>query len=191
MEPLDPDYPYFRGADLRLVAGLSRDLANVWLHRGFLRPTKVDRRGRRNKPMFSMAVIFEAKLIRVLSERLDIGPSSSNTPAELIRKDTTCLTSMLANEKSWMWAAARSVERGKSLNLVASITRSDGRWRYVIHGEDETPDHLFGDLAPQARVIARLPITALFEDVYKSCRSIRAAQSDDGGDHGIKRRARS
>ncbi len=175
------DEPSFTAADLSSMVGVDRKLVNLWLERGVIVPSKLERLPSRNRPMFSVIGIFKARLIRVLSETLSINPASSmlagneaeraSRPGAAAASSVSRMAQTLADE-GWMWAVARSVDRGKPLTLFAAITRADDCWQFFMEFD-------VSKLAPRFRPdepYAIVPIGMLFAGVYRQCKEIHAGK---------------
>ena len=73
----------------------------------------------------------------------------------------------------WMWAMARSIERGKPFYIYAYATRSDQKWQFDMHIENpgaERPNELpcFGWKVPHIFV----PVGEIFIAVYNDCKKL-------------------
>lgn len=160
-KPLDLDAPFFTAGQLAGAAGLPRGTADVWVHRGL-----IGSRGRRTgkgRAPFSIAVVFEAKVFRILAEDVGIKPSESLAIAKQ-------LATVKAEDGYWMFSVARGIENAKPLDLVAALSRSDGRWRSVLHHSTQSASADFG--AEKAYI--ELPISKIFEGVYDTCKRMLA-----------------
>src|SRR4051812_16203877 len=96
---LDIDAPLFSVGELSQVSGIGRSAIDMYLHRGILAPTRRERTKRptlkskgssrfsnQGRPMFSVAVIFKARLIRELGNALGLGPSEASIAADHAEK---------------------------------------------------------------------------------------------------------
>jgi hypothetical protein len=169
------DKPEFTAAQLCAVAGIDRKLVNLWLERNLIAPTKVERLAARNRPMFSVIAIFKARLIRALSETLSINPASSmlaGIEAERASRPGAAAASSIARmaqtiaDEGWMWAVARSVDRGKPLALFAAINRVDDCWQFFMEFDVGKFAQRFQPDEPYAVV----PIGEIFATVYRDCK---------------------
>src|SRR4051794_39802676 len=125
-DTLDIKAALFTATEVARAAQLDRGHVDVWVHRGVIKPTRVERWTARGRALFSVVAIFEARVIRVLGECLGIGPADSTVAAASAR-------AILSDD--WMHAIARSVENDTPLkdNLLVSVSRSEKGWRYVLH----------------------------------------------------------
>ena len=74
---LDVDRADFSGSQLCAVAKIDRKLLNLWIERKVIKPADREELGQKTRPWFSVANIFQARLIKVLSESLLLGSPSS------------------------------------------------------------------------------------------------------------------
>jgi hypothetical protein len=178
METFSPNTifaPAFSSNELCKVAGIDRKLANLWMERGVIEPTRTERLAVRTRPHFSCVGIFKARLTRELSDLLDIGTSTSRIPglgAEVADNPSISNGDIrrvvhVAASPGWMHGSARAVERGKPLNFYAGFGRSDKCWEFRM---DTNVDKLvahFGDIS-----FVLMPIGSIFDGVYLSCKSL-------------------
>jgi hypothetical protein len=174
---LDIRAPLFSTSELGKVTGIDRKLVNLWLERELVRPTRLERMAVRNRPRFSVVDIFKARLNRTLSDRLLIGLSASTDAGEEAERAADPKAAsrymlpgaahVLADE-GWMWAVARSVERGKPLEVFAAIAWVDGCWDLWLELEAEKLASPFGPEVPYIVV----PVGAIFACVYGQCKAL-------------------
>ena len=105
---VDLDAPFFTVAELAHIAGLDRGQVDVWLRRGVIQPTRIERLNVRSRSLFSVGAIFEAKLIRVLGEHLAIGPSDSLLIAKEL--EAAILAKVTTDDGKWKWHVARHLQ---------------------------------------------------------------------------------
>jgi hypothetical protein len=74
------------------------------------------------------------------------------------------LTRVVADE-GWTWAVARSVERGKPLQLLGGISRENGCWDFHLALDAANLADRFGS----KRTYAVIPVGGMFADVYGTC----------------------
>ncbi len=196
---LDITLPLFTTSELCRAAGLAPHLAKVWLQRGLIEPGRTDQLAVRKRPLFSVAGIFRAALARQLGEQIEIGPfeagaaggapkTSSSAAIKQIAASTRDDAETLVDERKperpginqlarvitdegWMWAVARSVERGKPLPLFGGVSKDGGCWSFYVELDAQK---LHSHFAPDA-VYAVVPIGAIFARVYTQCKSIYTA----------------
>jgi hypothetical protein len=91
----DIDAALFTVAELAQVSGISRSAIDMYLHRGVLIPTRRARtlsptrkakvrgwKAAQGRPMFSVIIIFKARLIWELGNTLGLGPSESSLASD-------------------------------------------------------------------------------------------------------------
>ena len=161
------DEPYFSVAELASVAEIDRGLADQWIHRSLIRPTRVERAGSRNRPIFSVRGVFKARLICILNDRFNFAPGQSAPVAN--DSDSAELAELLAGE-DWMYAAARGIDRSKPMNFWVAVTRIQKCWRWQLIFPTESGIAPFGPAIPYIM----LPLPEMFSPVYLACRAIHA-----------------
>ena len=166
---IDLNAPLFSGADLKQATGLDDEVFKVWLKRGTLRPARREKLAVRSRPHFSIIDIFKAKLAAALGNSFPIGPSLWMEAAEEMKKPpkqavSPVLVHLLADE-GWMWAVARSVERGKPLALFAAVTSDRGCWEYHLGLQKPFSPEEFGAGVPYLVI----PVGEWFASVYRKC----------------------
>lgn len=157
-EPLNPLQPQFSVAEFSHLAGLDRALVDLRIHRGLIKPTKIDRLTVRQRASFSIAAVFEQKLVKILDDDLAIGVAEAG-------KAASAITSI--DDGKWMHHAARHAERGKPMDLYATAHRSKGCWQACLHVGLKNLRNDFGDEAAPILV----PVGTLFFDVYSKCKA--------------------
>ncbi len=191
---IDISSPGFSATELAVVAGANRKLIDPWLERDLLEPTHVRRTGGRKSPRFSVIAVFKARVIRELLETVWIGASpavdfgvkaeevsakkaeaASHLVAELATHDALADLSTVIADEGWMWAVARSVERGKLLPIMAAITRSTDCWDLFL----EFDVGKFADRIEADRPYVVIPIGAIFASVYSKCKAIVEARTPE------------
>jgi hypothetical protein len=184
----DIDAALFTVSELAQVSGISRSAIDMYLHRGVLIPTRRARtlsptrktkvRGwktAQGRPMFSVIIIFKARLIWELGNTLGLGPSESSLASdEAVRTEIPARELEAGNDaeipagRNWMWACARSVETKQPINIYACAARSAGRWQFDIHLGEKGAIPCFGLQVPHVYV----PISEIFFSVYNECKKI-------------------
>lgn len=179
MDRIDINAPQFTGSDLAHVAGLDSGLLKLWVRRGLLQPTRIERLAIRQRPHFSVVAIFKAKLMRLVGETLSIGPAlvrlaadqaedeANKKQGKLSASAAAKLSRVLADE-GWMWAVARSVETGKALPVFAAVTLTGDCWNFILYVGEEKIAPPFGADVPYAF----LPVGPIFASVYNECRHL-------------------
>jgi hypothetical protein len=160
----------------------------MYLHRGILIPTRRARtlsptrktmvRGRKTaqgRPMFSVIIIFKARLILELGNTLGLGPSESSLASdEALRTEIPALeleegnVAEIAAGRNWMWACARSAETKQPINIYAYAARSADRWLLDMHSGEKGAFPCFGLEVPHVYV----PVSKIFISVYNECKKI-------------------
>jgi hypothetical protein len=183
------DLAAFTATQLSTVTGIDRKLVNLWLERGVITPTHLERLTERNRPMFSVIAIFKARLIKALSDELSINPASSmlaGAEAERASRPGARAASSVARmaqviaDAGWMWAVARGVDRGKPLALFAAINRTDDCWQLFLEFDVGKFAQRFGP----DKAYAVIPIGEVFATVYRQCKKIY-----EGGQPGEPKKA--
>ena len=154
-DPIDIELPLFSAAELANVAGLDRGRVDLWVHRGIICPSRVDRLTVRSRSSFSMIVVYEAKLIRDFGEHVGVGPT-----------DAVKAAAAVIDDGKWLFHAARHAEAGDILDHFAIVSRSEDCWQANFHvgldpvrAQKETPGIL-------------VATGATFAAVYKSCKAL-------------------
>jgi hypothetical protein len=150
------------------------------------RPTRASK----GRPLFSARDAFKVRLIRVLAAQagLELGhsafmgdkakdwPITESERAKLVAEaEAAEATSIAAAEIAdrpaaqgeWMWAMARSIERGQPFNVYGYATRREDDWVFDMHIENpgvESPTEppCFGWTTPHVFV----PVGEIFNQVY-------------------------
>jgi len=184
----DIDAALFTVTELAQVSGISRPAIDMYLHRGVLIPARRARtlspirktkvRGGKTaqgRPMFSVIIIFKARLIRELGNTLGLGPSESSLASdEALQAEIPARelgagnVAEIAAGRNWIWACARSVETKQPINIYAYATRSADRWLFDMHFGEKGAIPCFGLQVPHVYV----PISEIFISVYNECKKI-------------------
>jgi hypothetical protein len=184
----DIDAALFTVAELAQVSGISRSAIDMYLHRGVLIPTRRARtfsptrktkvRGwktAQGRPMFSIIIIFKARLILELGNALGLGPSESSLVSDqALQAEIPPLdlehgnVADIAADRNWMWACARSVETNQPIKVYAYATRSADRWLFDMHLGEKSAIPCFGLQVPHAYV----PVSEIFISIYNDCKKI-------------------
>jgi hypothetical protein len=192
----DIDAALFSVTELAQVSGISRSAIDMYLHRGVLIPTRRARtlsptrntkvRGwktAQGRPMFSVIIIFKARLIWELGNTLGLGPSESSLASdEALRTEIPAReleeenVAEIAAGRNWMWACARSVETKQPINIYAYAARSADRWLFDMHLGEKGAIPCFGLQVPHVYV----PISEIFISVYNECKKILGVTGAQG-----------
>ena len=184
----DIDAALFTVSELAQVSGISRSAIDMYLHRGVLIPTRRARtlsptrktkvRGwktAQGRPMFSVIIIFKARLIWELGNTLGLGPSESSLASdEALRTEIQAReleaenVAEIAAGRNWIWACARSVERNQPIKIYAFAARSADRWLFDMHLGEKGAMPCFGLQVPHVYV----PLSEIFIGVYSECKKI-------------------
>ncbi len=191
----------FGTGDVAHVCGVSRAVIDMWVNRGFIGPTRRTRsaterpratkRGRstvsKGRPLFSVRDVFKARLMRVLAMQVGAGLAEWEEIAEQVRnrkiKDSERAIGALAElaeisdtpamTGEWMWAVARSIERGKPLNIYAYASRSGEEWLFDMHFVNRGEPPCFGENVPHVFI----PVSDVFAYVYTKCKKILSIET--------------
>jgi hypothetical protein len=176
--PFDPYAALFSAGEVAEMSGVSRAIIDVWVTRTVIEPSRRQRAPIRKRspnkkrvaprvgrPVFSCRDVFKVLLVRVLADRLTLASPESSRVARLaeLAKIADAVTG-----GNWMWALARSIERGNPLRLYAYATRSDGEWSLDMHIGEFLAAPKFGFDVPHIFV----PMTVLFDEAYQKCRQL-------------------
>jgi hypothetical protein len=184
----DIDAALFTVTELAQVSGISRSAIDMYLHRGVLIPTRRARtlshtrktkvRGwktAQGRPMFSVIIIFKARLIWELGNILGLGPSESSLASdEALRAEIPAgeleeeNVAEIPAGRNWMWACARSVATNHPINIYAYAARSADRWLFDMHLGEKGANPCFGLQVSHVYV----PISEIFINVYNECKKI-------------------
>jgi hypothetical protein len=166
--------PAFSSSELCAIAGIDRKLANLWLERGLIEPSRIEQLAVRSRPYFSCVAIFKARLTRELSELFDMSSSSSQfagIAAELANNPSAANATVrqvvhVAASPGWLHGHARAVERGKPLNFYAGLSRKNGCWEFRMDMDVRKLAAHFGKIP-----FMLFPIGAIFDEVYLACKA--------------------
>jgi hypothetical protein len=127
--------------------------------------------------MFSVIIIFKARLILELGNTLGLGPSESSLASdEALRTEIPAReleeenVAEIAAARNWMWACARSVETKQPINIYAYAAQSADRWLFDMHLGEKGAIPCFGLQAPNVYV----PVSEIFISVYRNARRYSA-----------------
>ena len=131
--------------------------------------------------MFSVIIIFKARLILELGNTLGLGPSESSLSSdEALRTEIQAReleaenVAEIAAGRNWMWTCARSLEANQPINIYAYAARSADRWLFDMHLGEKGAIPCFGLQVPHLYV----PISEIFISVYKECKKILGGTQD-------------
>ena len=188
---LDITDPRFTARDLSEVALIDRKLVNLWLERNLIEPTLVKPLEVRKRPMFSMVAIYKARLMRLLSDYLEISTSGLKLAGLEVEKANRRGAAAASGIKraanaiadaGWMWAVKRSVDdnrplardaAGKPLTLYGAIALIDGCWDFHMEFELSKFTSHFAPEVP----FAVIPIEATFASVYRQCQALVSGEA--------------
>jgi hypothetical protein len=86
----------------------------------------------------------------------------------------------LAMQSEWMWAVARSIERGEQFCVYAYATRLDDQWLVDMHFVAPGEPPCFGLEAPHIFI----PVSAVFAFVYFECKKLLGIEDRRKGQRG-------
>jgi hypothetical protein len=157
---MDIQQPLFTLAQLCRVTGLERGVANMWLRRGQIHASRSERLPIRKRAFFSVFAIFRVKLMHVVAEHLTTMPSESTDFTQQIEKA--------------MWTVSREFDRGRTLDLLAAVTKDGDCWRVIFPELDARK--FTGKLGPDMP-FAVIPAGRIFAAVYRECKRIYDGES--------------
>jgi hypothetical protein len=194
--------PLFTAAKLADLCGVKRPVIDTMATRGFIRASGREpaatprrqsatkgtrRRASKGRPLFSARDVFKVRLMRSLAAQLDMAFPESVVMAVWAERTGAAeqkkiaeyeasiseLADAPAYEGEWMWAMARSIERGKPFYIYAYATRSDQKWQFDMHIENpgaERPNEppCFGWKVPHIFV----PVSEIFLVTYADCKKL-------------------
>jgi DNA-binding transcriptional MerR regulator len=168
------------------LCGVKRPVIDTMSNRGFIGPTQRERATKR--PLFSFRDADYIRMMRVVAP-LGLGLKESSLMAdEFKRKKMTksevameAMAEMAAiaetptTKGEWMWAMARSVERGKPFYIYAYAAPIKNKWQFDMHIENPGVEHpgeppCFGWEVPHIYV----PVSEIFIAVYDDCKRMLA-----------------
>jgi hypothetical protein len=196
----DLDKGLFTAAKLADLCGVKRPVIDTMGTRGFIQVTgreppaaprpQSKAKGRQPRspkghPLFSFRVVVKVREMRVLAAQTNLALTESvgmvdEEPGESAQRtiaDYEASLSELADAPAyggeWMWAMARSVERGKPFFVYAYAARPDDEWQIDMHIENpgvQSPNEppCFGWKVPHIYV----PVGEIFISVYNDCKRL-------------------
>jgi hypothetical protein len=147
--------PLFTLAELCRATGLDRGVANMWLRRRQIRATRSERLPIRKRALFSVFAIFQVKLMQLMAEHLAMAPSESLDFSQQV--------------VDALWSVGREFDRGRTLALLAAVTKDGDRWRLIFPELDAGKfTKRFGTIVPYAVI----PVGEIFALIYGRCKNI-------------------
>jgi len=194
--------PLFTAGKLADLCGVKRPVIDTMATRGFIRASGREQpatprqqsatKGRRpraskGRPLFSTRDVFKVRLMRVLAAQLDLAFTESVEMAGWVGETDKVQQKKIAEyeasmseladapayEGEWMWALARSIERGRPFHIYAYAARLDDEWQFDMHIEKpgaERPNEppCFGWKVPHIFV----PVGEIFLVTYADCKKL-------------------
>jgi hypothetical protein len=80
----------------------------------------------------------------------------------------TAIADTIANTGEWMWASARSIEKGEPFLVYAYAARPNRKWLFDMHLEEPGEAPSFGWDTPHIYV----PMSKIFAEVYAECKQL-------------------
>ena len=80
----------------------------------------------------------------------------------------------IANTGEWMWASARSIEKGDPLLVYAYAARPNRKWLFDMHLAKPGEPPSFGYEVPHIYV----PMSKIFAEVYGECKRLPGITKD-------------
>ena len=181
---MNPPFDIYAGLfsvnELAASVGISRTIIDVWVTRGVISPTRRESpkgrktnprtktASRQGRPLFSCRDIFKAILIRTLAGHINMGSTDSSKLvgqfAQALLPESIAVAEV-ASGGEWMWACARSIERGAPLVVYGYATQSKGKWQFDMHVGDQGAAPRFGWDVPHVYV----PMSVVFREAYGKC----------------------
>ena len=162
---LDIEAALFTVGELANVAGIKRGVADVWVHRGIIVPTRVAHVSGRKRPLFSIRAVFKARLVHLLHENLATGPTESALVAK--ESETVKIAGMLDNE-DWILTVLRNMHRPTPLEIWAAVNRDNKRWQWKLFTDAKKIGVPFGSSHP----FMVLPLSSTLLATYKDCKRL-------------------
>ncbi len=166
------------------LCSVKRPVIDTMYTRRFITPTQRERTTER--PLFSFRDVFKVRLMRVLAP-LGMGLKESSLMANELKKrkitksdaamnaiaELANVADIPSREGEWMWAMARSVERGKPFYIYAYAAPTNNKWRFEMYIENpgvESPSQppCLGWNVPHIYV----PVSEIFIAVYEDCKKM-------------------
>ncbi len=183
MHTVDITDPRFTARDLSEVAMIDRKLVNLWLERELIEPTLIKLLEVRKRPMFSVVGIYKARLMRLLTDHLQMSTSGLKLAGSEIAKANRRGAAAASGIKSvahaiadtgFLWAVKRSVDEnrplardsaGKPLALYGAVALVDDCWDFHLDFDLNELATRFASEVP----FALIPVESTFASVYRQC----------------------
>ncbi len=172
---LDIHAPQLSRSDLARVAGIEPQLMKLWVGRGLLKPARKERVSVRSRLHYSIVTVFKAKLMRLISEQVLLGPSRGTEMTGLLDAATLAADSSASSDlvdaladDGWMWAVARRVDNETPFRVYAAVTHSGKCWTLKLCLKVADLETLF---EPEISYVV-VPVGEIFAAVYRECREL-------------------
>ena len=166
------------------LSGVKRPVIDTMGTRDFIGPTRRERATER--PLFSFRDVVKVRIMRSLAP-LGMGLKESSLMTDVFKKrkmteseaamdamaELADVADIPAYGGEWMWAMARSIERGKPFYIYAYAARTKNKWQFDMHIENPgvkspTEPPCFGWTHPNLFV----PVGEIFIATYKDCKKV-------------------
>ena len=179
----------FTPSEVASFCGVKRPVIDTMATRGLIVASRRERLTHR--PLFSFRDVFKVRMMRSLAPvGVGLGDSSSMADeaktkkmpeSEAMMDDLAQIADAPATKGEWMWAMARSIERGKPLLIYAYTTRAQKKWQFDMHIESAGVDRpteppCFGWETAHVYV----PVGNIFIAVYIECKKSLGLTMDRG-----------
>jgi DNA-binding transcriptional MerR regulator len=192
----------FSVGEAATILGVKPSVLAMWGQRGLGSPTRreggADAKGKKKKGTrlgkgrFSARELVKLRTQQILSdmgfslsETVPVGEEVKITPPSVAQHlsamEAAEIADAVATKGEWMWAMARSIERGKPFYIYAYATRAGGKWDFDMHIEKSGVDKpsespCFGWDVPHIYV----PVGKIFSAVYDDCKKLLGITTDGG-----------
>jgi len=172
----------FTPTKLANVCGVKRPVIDTMSTRSLIVPSQRERATER--PLFSFRDAVYIRIMRVLTP-LGMGLKESSLMGDVFKKrkmtkseaamdamaEAADIADTPATKGEWMWAMARSVERGKPFYIYAYAARTKNKWQFDMHIENPgtvrpSEQPCFGWKVPHIYV----PVGEIFIATYNDCK---------------------
>jgi DNA-binding transcriptional MerR regulator len=190
--PFDIYGPQFTVGEAATILGIKPTVLAMWGQRGVGPPTRREggsgkrrkKGSRKGKGRFSAQDLVKLGTQQMLSEMgfslggtVPVGEEVRLTPDSVAQRlsaiEAQEIAETVAMTGEWMWAMARSIERGRPYLIYAYAARAKDKWQFDMHVENpgvEKPSEppCFGWEVPHIYV----PVGEIFSAVYNDCKKL-------------------
>jgi hypothetical protein len=202
----DLDAGQFSAGEAASILKMKASVLAMQVQRGLSPPTRREgaagsgrkkKRSRQGKALFSLRDMVKIRCQQILSEMsfslgesVHVGDGIKLTPKEVAARlssmEAQDIAETLATKGEWMWAMARSIERGTPFYIYGYATRREGEWPFDMHVENpgtEKPSEppCFGCRLPHIYV----PVGEIFIAVYNDCKKLLGISMESANSKGV------